>query len=83
MEDTLCGFSRLDILCNKSRPADFDTGTLIFFCALRHKEAYNNGDYMPAAREFQRQIITLKLIHKWDYTCVFDGLPPTKKRPEH
>ena len=83
MVETLRGFSRLDILCNKSCPADLDTGTLIFVCALRHKESYNNGDYMPDDCKFQRQIITLNLIYKWDYTCVFDGHPPSKKRHEN
>lgn len=48
------GFANLAALHNRFRPADIDTGTLIFVCALRHKEAYNAGDYVPAAREFQR-----------------------------
>ena len=29
-----------------------DTGTLVFVCALRHKEAYNVWDYVHAAREY-------------------------------
>ena len=78
-----CGFSGLDILRNKTRPADIDTGTLVFVCALRHKEAFNNGDYTPAARKFQRQLIALNLIHQWDYTCIFDGRPPIEKCHEH
>ena len=44
---TRVGFSTLDIL--RSRPADIDTGTLIFVCALRHKEVFNEGGYPSAA----------------------------------
>ena len=77
------GFANLAALHNRFRPADIDTGTLIFVCALRHKEAFNAGDYVPAAREFQRQIISMNLIYKWDYTLVFDGRPPEEKRHEH
>ena len=49
---TQVGFSNLEI--RRSCLVDIDTGTLVFVCALRHKEAYNAGDYVPAAREFQR-----------------------------
>jgi hypothetical protein len=42
-----------------------------------------NGNYTPAAREFQHQLIALNLIHQWDYTCIFDGRPPIEKCHEH
>ena len=62
------GFGTLDALRGDQRhPVDIDAGTLIFVCAIRHKEAYNSGDYTPAARDFQRQLITLDLIHRWDF----------------
>ena len=54
----------------RGRPVDIDTGTLIYVCALRHKDVYNAGDYLPAAAEFQRQIISLNLLYKWDVTLV-------------
>ena len=63
---------------NMRCPVDIDACTLIFVCATRHKEVYNSGDYVPAAREFQRQLIILDLIHRWDYTLVFDGCPTNK-----
>ena len=75
------GFEKLGLL--RGRPVDTDTGTLIYVCALRHKDAYNAGDYLPAAAEFQRQIISLNLLYKWDVTLVFDGRPPDEKRHEH
>ena len=47
------GFGTLDTLRGDQRhPVDIDAGTLIFVCAIRHKEAYNSGDYTPAARNF-------------------------------
>ena len=27
----------------------------------------------------QRQVISMNLLYKWDYTLEFDGIPPTKK----
>ena len=50
---TRYGFANLAILRNF--PASIDTGTLLFVWALRHKEAYNAGRYLPALREFQRK----------------------------
>ena len=50
---TRYGFANLEIL--RSFPASIDTGTLLFVWALRHKEAYNAGRYLPALREFQRK----------------------------
>ena len=43
------GFANLAALHNRFRPADIDTGTLIFVCALRHEEAHDEGDYPPTA----------------------------------
>ncbi|KAL7541138.1 hypothetical protein ACHAWF_006863, partial [Thalassiosira exigua] len=83
MTDQQRGFSKLRILRDKNRPVDIDTGTLVFTCALRHKTAYNAGNYEPAAREFQRTIVSLSLIEKWDFCCVFDGIPPAEKCHEH
>ncbi|KAL7552027.1 hypothetical protein ACHAWF_017125 [Thalassiosira exigua] len=81
-EDTRRGFGNLKILRNKNRPVDIDTGTLIFACTLKHRVAHNAGNYEPAAREFQRILITINL-EKWDYCCVFDGRPPIEKQHEH
>ena len=78
---TRYGFADLAIL--RSFPASVDTGTLLFVCALWHKDAFNAGDYIPSVAEFQRQIITMNLLYKWDYTLVFDRMPPTEKRHEH
>ena len=44
---THVGFFMLEIL--GSCPADIDTATLIFACALRHKQMYNEGGYPPMA----------------------------------
>ena len=74
-------FEKLDLL--RSRPPDIDTGTLICVSALQHKDAYNVSKYLPAAGEFQRQVISLNLLYKWDTTLVFDGQPPDEKRHEH
>ena len=83
MEETQYGFSRLMILRNGSRRVEIDTGTLVFICALRHKEAFNASNYLPSAQEFHRQILILHHIHRWDFICVFDGCPPAAKRHEH
>ena len=47
---TRYGFANLAIL--RSFPASIDTGTLVFICVLRHKEAYSAWDYIHAAREY-------------------------------
>ena len=36
------GFDTLDLL--RGVPVDIDTGTLLYACALRHKDAFNAGD---------------------------------------
>ena len=42
MEDQRVGFLTLDVLCGLAqRPADIDTCTLVFACAIRHKEVFN------------------------------------------
>ena len=69
--NTWFGFSKLAVL--DRFPASIGTGGLVFLCAHRHKEAYNSGDYLPAAREFQRLIITFNLLHRWQYSLVFGG----------
>ena len=51
---TRYGFANLAIL--RSFPASINTGTLVFVCALRHKEAYNAWDYIHAAREYDRGV---------------------------
>ena len=44
MEDQRIKCLVLGVLCGKvHRPVDIDTGTLIFVCALWHKEVYNEG----------------------------------------
>ena len=71
VEDQCVRFLTLGVLQGPTRrPDDIDTGTLVFSCALRHKEAYNTGDHVPVTREFQHQLILLYRIHKWDYTPV-------------
>ena len=55
----------------------------IYTCALRHKGAYDAGDYLLASGEFQRQIISFNLLYKWDFTLGFDGKIPEEKRHKH
>jgi 5'-3' exonuclease len=82
MESTITGFEKLKVLRNRS--IDIDSGTLIYTCAFRHRTAYNAGDYLPAVREFQRTLIVLTKIEKWNInTVVFDGVPPEEKAHEH
>ena len=75
------GFSKLPVL--GSFLTSIDTGGLVFLCSHRHKEAYNSGDCLPAAMEFQCLIITMNLLHTWKYTLIFDGVPPKEKAHEH
>ena len=46
--DPQSGFSKLSVFNDKCRRVDIDTGTLIFVCALCHKEDCIVGDYIPA-----------------------------------
>ena len=45
------GFDKIALLLE--RLVDIDNGTLIYTCALRHHNAYNAVDYLPAAPKFQ------------------------------
>ena len=63
---TRVGFSTLEILL--SCPADINTGTLTFVCALRHKGTTTQG--LPTRpRDFQHQTTTL-IHHTY---CLADG----------
>lgn len=82
--ETKRDFSKLTMLSGQKRKCvDIDTGTLLFICALRHKVPYLAGDYLPAACEFLRQTIVFDVVHEWDCTYIFDGVPPPEKAPEH
>ena len=53
MKKKRVGFATLAALRDEARRhAVIDAGTLIFVCALRHKETHGNGDYVPTASEF-------------------------------
>ncbi|KAL7554211.1 hypothetical protein ACHAWF_017633 [Thalassiosira exigua] len=78
------GFEKLDFLSGDKRlHADIDAMTLAFVVAIRHKEAFNRRIYAPSAADFQRQIVVLKQVHKWDFTLIFDGKSPPEKIHEH
>ena len=81
--DTRKGFSTIDFLADGKVQADLDAGTLVFVCALRHRQEYEAGVYLPATREFLRMMILLRKVHKWSFRVVFDGVPPPEKRYEH
>ncbi|KAL3768178.1 hypothetical protein ACHAWO_006548, partial [Cyclotella atomus] len=93
MSDSYMGFSRLRSLISpeshaisddsRKIKADIDTGTLLYVCALKHRIAYNAGDYTHSVAEFHRQIVSLRVVYKWDMTIIFDGCPPPEKSPEH
>ena len=93
MSDSYMGFSRLRSLISpeshaisddsRKIKADIDTGTLLYVCALKHRIAYNAGDYTHSVAEFHRQIVSLRVVYKWDMTIIFDGSPPPEKSPEH
>ena len=76
-------FSSILSLKNKATPVDFDTGSLVYVCALQHLAAFEAGDYVPAVKEFHRQLIDPLLLYKWDMFLVFDGPAPEEKRFEH
>ena len=76
-------FNLLEMFKDRGRPADIDVGTLIYICAIRHKPAFLQRDHTPSLREFQRQLIILNSIYRWDFTCIFDGFPPPQKKHEH
>ena len=81
--DTRSNLSSLTLLRSKNQPIDFDVGTLIYTCAFKHKVSYAAGNYIPAVREFQARITILRSLHQWDFTCIFDGIPPPEKAYEH
>ena len=85
MEDQHVEFLTLDVLHGPTqRPIDTDTNALVFVCALRYKETYKaGGDYVPAAQQFQYQLILLDPVHKWDYTLIFDGRPSIETCHKH
>ena len=78
---TRVGFSNLEILFSCS--VDIDKGTLVFACILLHNYTFNAGNYMPAVGEFQRQIISMTLHYKLNYTLVLDIQLPKEKRHDH
>ena len=50
VKDQCFGFSMLAILRGPTqRPANINTSTLVFVCALWHKEAYNTGNHVFSA----------------------------------
>ena len=81
--DTIRGFTNLHLLKDGKNKVDLDTGTLIFVCALRHRQTYDQGIYSHAVREFQLQILSLINVHGWDMTLIFDGYRPLEKQFEH
>ena len=84
MPSTKTGFDLLTpLLHDEKNPADMDMGTLVYVCALTHKSTYNDGNYIPALREFQRRLTILTSVYRWKINCVFDGKPPHEKRHEH
>jgi len=42
------GFGQLEELRDGNNKGEIDSGTLIYVCALMHREAYDAGDYLPA-----------------------------------
>eukprot|EP00978_Attheya_sp_CCMP212_P014373 scaffold36531_cov52-Attheya_sp.AAC.1 len=76
-------FGSIRSLKDKAVPVDFDTGSLVYVCALRHPIAFEAGDYVPAVRKFHKQLIGPLLLYKWDLLLVFDGPAPEEKRFEH
>ena len=81
--DTRRNLGTLTFLCDENQHVDFDVGTLIYTCAFKHRAAYTAGNYIPAIREFQARVTILRSIHKWKFTCIFDGIPPPEKSYEH
>jgi len=51
----LKGFASISSLKDKAVPVDFDTGSLVYVCALRHRTTFEAGDYLPAVREFKKK----------------------------
>ena len=84
MSEQRVGLHTLAVLRGAARRrAHIDAGGVVYICALRHKVPYDDGDYVPAAREFCRTLISFELNYEWDFVLVFDGCPPEEKRHEH
>ena len=67
MPSTKTGFDLLTpLLHDEKNPADMDMGTLVYVCALTHKSTYNDGNYIPALREFQRRLTILTSVYNID-----------------
>eukprot|EP00978_Attheya_sp_CCMP212_P014184 scaffold36080_cov41-Attheya_sp.AAC.1 len=80
----LKGFTSITSLRDKAIPVDFDTGLLVYVCALRTQDEYEDGNYVPApVKEFQKALMVPIFLYKWDLLLVFDGQPPEQKRFEH
>eukprot|EP00978_Attheya_sp_CCMP212_P042561 scaffold261597_cov55-Attheya_sp.AAC.1 len=79
----LKGFASISSLKDKAVPVDFDTGSLVYVCALRNRTTFKSGDYLPAVREFQKQLMGPMFLYEWDLLLVLDGEPPEEKRFEH
>jgi hypothetical protein len=52
------------------RKLDIDAGTLIFTCALEHRETFNQGIYKPAVTSFLGKLVTLRVAYEWDFTVI-------------
>ena len=77
-DDTVYGFDKIDY----NKHIDIDAGGLVFVSAIRHKAAFNAGEYKRSIEDFQRQLVMLNVIHQWKYTIVFDGPRPAQKENE-
>eukprot|EP00978_Attheya_sp_CCMP212_P027788 scaffold93977_cov62-Attheya_sp.AAC.3 len=76
-------FASISSLRDKVIPVDFDTGSLVYVCVIRHKVVFKDGDYLPAVSEFHKVIIAPIFLYKWHLLLIFDGVPPEEKRFEH
>ena len=84
MSEQRVGLRTLPVLRGVARRlAHLDAGGPVYICALRHKVPYDNRDYVPAAREFLRMLISFEINFEWDFVMVFDGCRPEEKRHEH
>jgi len=83
MTSAKAGFDLLNPLLQGDETTDVDMGTLVYVCALKHKNTYNGGNYTPALREFHRRLTILTTLHGWKMNCIFDGQTPPEKRYEH
>ena len=63
--------SEMEIIREKLTPAP---SYCIDAYRLVHREAYDAGDYLPAVKEFQRQMVILTKIHNRRCTLIFDGM---------